>query len=196
DLVLEHDVIPEGVPRQLADEAVVLVQVVARVREHEVRSNARLELLERVLHIGSRVREVSVAETEHVDRALGRVPEEQLRAPACLVRPLATRGEDDPLHGEAWVRPDEREDGAAAADLEVVRVGADREHATDGLTAREAEGEHHPTGDSAGSRPTRSHGARPESKSPSSHCLSLIVSIGPKNPSWVYAPTSPRGISL
>jgi hypothetical protein len=24
----------------------------------------------------------------------------------------------------------------------------------------------------------------------------LIVSIGPKNPSWTYAPTSPRGISF
>src|SRR6185503_2237191 len=45
NFVLEHQVIPEGVPRQLGDQPVVLVNVVPVVGEYDVRLHGSLDLL-------------------------------------------------------------------------------------------------------------------------------------------------------
>ena len=59
--------IPERVPGQLADQPVILVQVVARVRQDELRVDPFLQGLERVLHLGGHVRQVPVAKGEDLD---------------------------------------------------------------------------------------------------------------------------------
>ena len=46
NLVLEDQVVAERVPRQLAGEPVILVEVVPGVREHELRVDAALQILE------------------------------------------------------------------------------------------------------------------------------------------------------
>src|SRR5262245_56516005 len=52
DLVLEDEVVAEGVPGQLSEHAVILVRVAAPRAEHDVRRGAALELLEFLLDGG------------------------------------------------------------------------------------------------------------------------------------------------
>ena len=70
DLVLEDQVIPERVPGQLADQAVVLMEVVTGVREDELGVDPRLELLEDILDLGGRVRQISVPERMDLDGSI------------------------------------------------------------------------------------------------------------------------------
>ena len=67
DLVLEDEVVAERVPCQLARKPVVLVEVVAGVREHEVGIDASLQILEHVLHLTADVRQEAVPELVHLD---------------------------------------------------------------------------------------------------------------------------------
>ncbi len=61
NLVLQNQVIPERVPGQIRQHAVILVPVVPIVRQHEVRST-RLQRLEDRLDLGAVVGEEAVAE--------------------------------------------------------------------------------------------------------------------------------------
>ena len=67
DLVLEDQVVAEGVPGQLGDEPVVLMAIGAGVREDDVGGDARAELVEELLELGPDVREVRLAERAHDD---------------------------------------------------------------------------------------------------------------------------------
>ena len=116
--------IPERVPGELADQAVVLVEVVPGVREDELGVDARLEILEDILHLGGRVRQVSVPERVDLDRSIPGIRQHLRGARAGLVTSLAGRSEDDPVDRDVGLRVTEREDGAAAADLEVVGVSS------------------------------------------------------------------------
>ncbi len=50
DLVLEHEVVPERVPRQLAQEPMILVQILPVMREDQMGSVGGLEGFEDVLY--------------------------------------------------------------------------------------------------------------------------------------------------
>ena len=76
--------IAERVPGELAHEPMILMEVVAGVREHEVRADLRLQVLEEVLHVAAHVREVSVSELMDPDVARAAACEECLGAPARL----------------------------------------------------------------------------------------------------------------
>ena len=195
DLVLEDEVIAERVPGELAGEAVVLVAVVARVREHEIGVDA-FQILEDLLDSLADVRHERVPEPVDDDLGAGRARQEVLGARPRLALPVTVRAEHDPRDLEVGVVADQREDGAAATDLDVVRMAADRQQASKRrLAAEEREREHQASlGSRSACDPTLRQGARPDSWSPSSRCRSLIVSIGPKNPSYGYATTSPRGM--
>ena len=54
--------IPEGVPSQLRDQSVILVEIVAIVREDQVGRYLAFELLERLFHEGALVRQEAIAE--------------------------------------------------------------------------------------------------------------------------------------
>src|SRR5262249_10711196 len=88
DLVLEDEVVAPGVPREARDLRVVLMQVVAVVREDDVGGDASLERLERVLELGADPGEVALAEVMDVD---GRRAELRGAGPR-LGGPLAIRG--------------------------------------------------------------------------------------------------------
>ena len=126
DFVLEHQVVAEGVPGQFAEEPVILVQVVPRVRQHEVGVELGLERLEQVLDLAADVRKEPVAEAVDRHRAVG-PGEERGGARPRLVGPRSRRGEDDPRDADAWVGAHKREDRPAASDLDVVGVRAEHE---------------------------------------------------------------------
>lgn len=74
---------------------------------------------------------------QHAPRA--GVGEEVGRARLCLAAPLALAAEDDPVDRAARMLAEEPQHGAAAADLDVVRVRAEAEDAERPLGQREAE---------------------------------------------------------
>ena len=88
DLVLEDQVVAERVPRQLAREPVILVEVVAGVREHELRVDARLQVLEDLLDLAADVRQEPVPEPVHLDPRRRRRPR---GTPAALARASSPR---------------------------------------------------------------------------------------------------------
>ena len=85
-------------------------------------------------------------------------------------------------------RREQRQQRPAAADLDVVGVAADREHALDTLGAVDRQGVHDyatsAVGDVSGTPRGARHGALPDSRRLSSTCLSFSVSIGAQNPSY------------
>ena len=89
--------VAERVPGQVAHEAVVLMEVVARVGEDEVRVDAGLQRLEDVLDLGTLVRAGSRRGREDLHRRLAQPGEEA----SALVRAssirVAVRREDDPV---------------------------------------------------------------------------------------------------
>ena len=84
--------------RQLARDAMVLVEVVALVGEDEVRLEG-LQLLEERLDPRPVVREEPVPEAGLEDLLLRRVREHRLGALARLLRALVLAAEDDPADG-------------------------------------------------------------------------------------------------
>ena len=134
DLVLEDQVVAEGVPRQLAGESVILVEVVTGVGEDELRIDAPLQILEHLLDLAADVGQEAVSELVHLDASRGGSREERLRARPCLRRALPGGREHHPVDLELRIRRDEREEGSSAPDLDVVRVAADREDAAERLS--------------------------------------------------------------
>src|SRR5205085_1498291 len=104
-LVLEDQVVSERVPRQLAQEAVVLVQVVPVVGEDHVRLDLALELLEGAFDVAAVVGEerVGKAAEAHLDRRVG---EQRPGAPLGLPgAPVVGAADDDPADLEPAVEP-------------------------------------------------------------------------------------------
>ena len=94
DLVLEDEMVPEGVVGQVRDEPVVLVPVVAVVREDDVGPHLVLERLEVVLDLDRGVREVAVAERQRPSsgtRDVGRGGRARCAAPRSHGRPSPER---------------------------------------------------------------------------------------------------------
>ena len=88
DLVLEDQMVAKRVPGQLRDEAMILVQIAAPVREDQVRGDLALEALEVLLDLGAVVREEAVAERLGHDRAALATPS---RNASALARASAAR---------------------------------------------------------------------------------------------------------
>ena len=124
DLVLEDEVVPERLPGQLAQESMVLVQIIARVGQDEVRMDAVLERLHAVLDGRALEREVAVA--KRVDRDCWRLDplQEPGGRPARLVGSDGITAHDHPRDPRDPALGDPVQDRPAAADLQVVRVGA------------------------------------------------------------------------
>ena len=194
-LVLEDQVVAERVPRELAREAMVLVEVVARVGEHESGST-RLRSSKASLTV-SPTYGMNASRNPWTTTSARAAP---ARKSSALARAssarVPVRPEHDPRHLEVRSRPSEREERPAAADLDVVGVAADREHASQRRIAAHSEsGSIRPASARVPRAADLRQGARPDSCSASSRWRSLIVSIGPKKPSYGNATTSPRGIS-
>src|SRR5882724_2750211 len=127
NLVLEDQVIPVGVPGQVRDESMILMQIVTRVSEDDVRRALGLQLLEERLDAFADVRKEARLEVPDDHVALRRIGEEALRAGQGLLVALAARADHHPLDFGMDVLRQEPQDRSAATDLDVVAVGADAE---------------------------------------------------------------------
>ena len=143
--------VAERVPRQLAGEPVVLVQVGSRVREHEIRLDA-LQLLEGLLDRLAVVRHERVPEPVDDDLGAACAREERLGARSRLGGAVALGAEHDPRHLEGGVLARQGEQRPTASDLDVVRVAADGQHAAQRRSRRRS--------DSASIRPASARAAR------------------------------------
>src|SRR3954451_22339928 len=116
----------EGVPRQLGDQPVILVEVVALVGEDDVGREV-LHRLDAVLHRRPEIGQVAVAELVQDDFRARDALEQVLRAGAGLARPLAARAEHHPPHLERRRAMLELEQRPRAPQLDVVGMAAEGE---------------------------------------------------------------------
>ena len=114
-------------PRQVGCQAMVLMKIVTRVREHELRADCLLERLEDLLDGGAVIRQESVPEGVHLDGSRSGGREERVGARARLLRTRLIGGEDNPGHVQLRKPAGERQDGSATADLDVVGMATDDE---------------------------------------------------------------------
>src|SRR5258707_12172092 len=89
--------VAEGVPRQLRDQTMILVSILAVMRENDVRGYW-LEPLEEVLYSRPVEREEAVAKVADNDLFFCRVLEEHCRASAPLFLTVFGAAEDNPTH--------------------------------------------------------------------------------------------------
>src|SRR6476469_3283586 len=129
NLVLEDQVVAPRVPRELASQPVVLVQVVALMSEDQVRRELRLEAVEELLDRAALVRKERIAKIPDDDPRCAEAGREVGSALPRLLRTLAVAGQDDPQDLGLGISLRQPQDRRAAADLDVVWVGTDREHA-------------------------------------------------------------------
>ena len=119
--------VAEGVPRQLARYAVILMEIGPLVGEDQIWRQLALELLEEPLDLGTVIGEVPVAEVLE-DHALARgVAEQRVGALTRFGGASGLACQDDPADLRQRSLFDQLEDCPPAADLDVVRMGADRE---------------------------------------------------------------------
>src|SRR5712692_230477 len=127
NLVLEDELVAPGVPRQVGDQPVVLVEITAVVGEDQVGGELPLDRLEVVLDGGAHPGQVAVPVVADGHRRLLHAFQEGRRRGARLRRPLPRGGEDDPSDLDVGALGGKAQHGPAAADLDVVRVRAEEE---------------------------------------------------------------------
>src|SRR6266566_2734794 len=126
DLVLQNQGIAERLPGDVRHEPVILVTVVAAMGENHVRRERSLDCFQHVLDLAEGGGEMPVAELVDVYPARSGPGQELAGAlPGLALAGSSGTAEDDPMTVHVAPRPEEREDRAATADLDVVGVGAE-----------------------------------------------------------------------
>src|SRR5437773_839324 len=129
DFVLEDQVIPVRIPRQLGHQAMVLVEIVAIRREDDVRRRLDLQPFEELLDTLALIREEPIPEIGDDDFLPLRARQKLLGArDGFLVPPTAGR-QNDPADARLLVLVQEPQDRPATADLDVVAVRAEAQQA-------------------------------------------------------------------
>src|SRR5882724_2563514 len=125
DLVLEDEVIPVRIPRQLRHQAMVLVEIVAIRREDDVRRRLDLQPFEEFLDALALVREEPIPEIGDDDFLPLRARQNLLGARDGFLGPPPARPENDPADTRLLVLAQQPQDRPAAADLDVITVRAE-----------------------------------------------------------------------
>jgi hypothetical protein len=118
----------EGVPRQLGDQPVILVGVVAAGDDDEVGSDLPFEVLEHLLDRGPHPGEEPVPEALKHDGRLLDVLWERRGGAHCLPLPDTRGGQHHPGDAQREWSRGQVQQGPAAADLDVVGVRPDDEN--------------------------------------------------------------------
>src|SRR6266404_782302 len=143
DFVFEDQVIAVGVPRQFRHEAMVLVQIVSVVREDDVRRYPPLQVLEELLDLAADVWKETVPEALHDDVLMLRVGEDTVAGGYRLAVALPTGTQHDPVDLGFVMGREQTQERPAAADLDVVAVGADTQESGGAVVLEgEVESEH------------------------------------------------------
>jgi len=107
---------------------VILVPVIAIVREDEIGGELPLELLEIVFDRVADEREVPVSKTLDRNVAAAGLLQELRRASLGLFLPLRVRAQHHPVAGDVGSSRQEFQDRPAASDLDVIRVRTETQH--------------------------------------------------------------------
>ena len=99
------------------------MSVVLPVGQDERRIEIAFDALEVVLNVGALGGEVAIAESKHLDLFLWNMLKNRGRAISRLVPTPLVAAENDPSHDETRYLGSNAQNGSAAADLDVVRVG-------------------------------------------------------------------------
>src|SRR5260370_23871166 len=97
DFVFEYDMISPRIPGQLIDHMVILMKIVTRVRENQIREYFFLQFLELVFYFGDDGREIPIAKVADEDILLGCSLQEKPGAAACFTFSFVTRAENHPI---------------------------------------------------------------------------------------------------
>ena len=134
--------ITERVPRDLAHEAMILVQVVAIVGKDQI-GRELLQGFERFLDPGAFVREKTVAEIQNYDLGVSARLQELLGGLSGLSPALGSRAENNPVEFQLRIFLQQTKDRPTAADFYVIAVCTEAEHLTErSLAAIEIEFKH------------------------------------------------------
>src|SRR5450759_2619368 len=98
--------------------------VISIMSEDQVRAKGTFDLLEVLLDVLAVVREETASKLLDDDSLPGHAVQERLRARARFAGSAAFRTEDDPPDGQVVMIPDQLEQRAAAANLDVVGMRA------------------------------------------------------------------------
>jgi len=118
--------VAEGVPGQFVGDAVVLVQIVTAVCQHDV-GIERLERLEIVLQGRALVWEVAAPKSGCAHLGVARTGQQPLGGGTSLVFTFTFGAQRHPDETSLRMLPHPLQQRAAAADLDVVAVGAEQQ---------------------------------------------------------------------
>ena len=128
DLVFEHPLAAEGVPGELVDDAMVLVEIVPVMSKNEIRLH-RLQRLHEGFQGLALVREVAATEVldDHVAPPVA--PQERIGAGLGLGAAHPLGGQHHPVDLDLGMLLNQAQHGRATADLDVVGMRAEEQHA-------------------------------------------------------------------
>ena len=109
-----------GVPGQLIDDAVVLVEVVASVSENQVRRNRSLEGFKVFFNFNILRGKEAVAKVQDRDRLFLRALQEQVRTADGFLLAASPRAKNDPVELQVAAGAKQFEDRTPATDLDIV----------------------------------------------------------------------------
>jgi hypothetical protein len=125
DLVLQNQLTPEGVPGEVRHDAVILVPVIARVGEYNVRCELARDSLERVFNGRKIGGEVPITKSMESHRIIRGGPEKFLSSASSLARSRIGGAPDDPSKFVTRGRLRQLGNRGSATYLDVIRVRAE-----------------------------------------------------------------------
>src|SRR5579871_624097 len=124
NLVFEDQMIPERVPREFVDHAVVLVPIALAVREDQVGLTQFFQFLELLLDSGAFIREKAVSKRPN-NHVLARGIFQKQPCPAkSFLAPLGRRAKYHPIDMAATKFRQKAQDRASASNLDIVAMGS------------------------------------------------------------------------
>lgn len=129
NFVFENQVIAPSVPGQLIDHSMILVEIVTSVRQDQIGRQRVLQFFKVLFDFYCLRREETVAKVEDGDVLLGGSFEKEFGAAASFSAAGRAGAENHPVKFQVATRAKQFEDRAAAANLDIIRMGSETQDA-------------------------------------------------------------------
>jgi hypothetical protein len=123
-LISKYHVISKGIMGQCSDGGMILVGIVQRVSEDDIRAGVALNLLEDRLDAARHVRENPVWKGVDIDGLIHSIDQELLGAGARFLRATFVSAENHPSHANRPRTRQEFQKSASASDFDIVGMGS------------------------------------------------------------------------
>src|SRR5262249_3666991 len=121
----QDEVSAKSVPRQLANQPVILVAVIQVVSEDHIGLQRPAQFVEHVLELFCLSREITITEPEETQLGAGRLRQPPRGGRAGFLCPPALGGEDRPYEAHLGTFACPTDQGCTTADLDVVAMRTD-----------------------------------------------------------------------